>query len=116
MVDRDTRRERISRRLHERLKNGMVDEVRSLIDSGVDPEMLIRYGLEYRFITRHLLGQLSFEEMTRQLETAIHQFAKRQMTWFRGMERRGLHIDWLPGELPPEEFNAAVTNLMHPRQ
>lgn len=116
MVDRDTRRERISRRLHERLKNGMVDEVRSLIDSGVDPEMLIRYGLEYRFITRHLLGQLSLEEMTRQLETAIHQFAKRQMTWFRGMERRGLHIDWLPGELPPEEFNAAVTNLMHPRQ
>lgn len=115
-VDRATRRDRITRRLNERLKNGLVDEVRKLIDSGVDTEMLIRYGLEYRFVTRHILGELSLDEMSCQLEIAIHQFAKRQMTWFRGMERRGLHIDWLPGDFEPGRFNAAVTDLMRSRQ
>jgi len=115
-VDRATRRDRITRRLNERLKNGLVDEVRKLIDSGVDTEMLIRYGLEYRFVTRHILGELSLDEMSCQLEIAIHQFAKRQMTWFRGMERRGLHIDWLRGDLEPGRCNAAVTDLMRSRQ
>ena len=93
-VDREVRRERISRRLRERLKEGMVEEVRALLDSGLDPEQLIYYGLEYKFVTMHVTGELSIEEMRAQLATAIHQFAKRQMTWFRGMERKGIQIHW----------------------
>lgn len=100
-VPREVRRERISRRLRQRLEQGMVAEVQALLDEGVSAEQLLRYGLEYRFVTLHLLGQLTLEEMTLQLETAIHQFAKRQMTWFHGMEqRRGLKIHWIDGLLP----------------
>lgn len=110
-IDRDTRRARISHRLVERLDAGMVEEVKSLIERGVKPENLIYYGLEYKFITLHVIGQLSRNEMIVQLETAIHQFAKRQMTWFRGMERRGLHINWLPWDMPDDEFVAQVLKL-----
>ena len=111
-VDRDTRRERISRRLRARLDEGMVDEVRRLInDEGIDPEDLIYYGLEYKFVTQYVIGQLSEEEMFRQLEIAIHQFAKRQMTWFRGMEKRGTPIHWLSCQLSPDEFTQQVLAL-----
>ena len=111
MIDRDTRRARISKRLDARLKAGMVDEVRRLIDSGINPDDLIYYGLEYKFITKHVIGELTYQEMHDQLEIAIHQFAKRQMTWFRGMERRGTPIHWLPYDLPAEEFTRQVIKL-----
>ena len=94
-IDRDTRRAKISQWLRARLAEGMVDEVRKLIDQGVKPDDLIYYGLEYKFVTQYVIGQLSYEEMVTQLEIAIHQFAKRQMTWFRGMERRGSTIHWV---------------------
>ncbi len=94
-IDRDLRREKISRRLKQRLDEGMVDEVHRLLDEGIAPEDLIYYGLEYKFLTLHVTGQLTFDEMYHQLEIAIHQFAKRQMTWFRGMERRGFTIHWI---------------------
>ncbi len=110
-VDRDTRRERISRRLRARLDEGMVDEVQHLINEGIDPEDLIYYGLEYKFVTQYVIGQLSEEEMFRQLEIAIHQFAKRQMTWFRGMEKRGTPIHWLSCHLSPDEFTRQVLAL-----
>lgn len=97
-VDRETRRERISKRLHQRMENGMLDEVRKLLDEGIPAEDLIYYGLEYKYLTLHAIGQLSYDEMFRQLEIAIHQFAKRQMTWFRGMERRGIEIHWMNAE------------------
>lgn len=97
-VDRETRRQHITRRLHERLKEGMLDEVKALLKEGIPPEDLIYYGLEYKYLTLHATGQLSYEEMVRQLEIAIHQFAKRQMTWFRGMERRGIEIHWMKAE------------------
>lgn len=103
-IDRESRRERISQRLRTRLDSGMVDEVRGIIDSGVHPDDLIYYGLEYKFLTKHVIGELTYNEMIEQLEIAIHQFAKRQMTWFRGMERRGFHIHWLPYTLTNEEF------------
>ena len=102
-INRDARREKISVRLKNRLDEGMIDEVKRLIDNGVHPDDLIYYGLEYKFVTQHVLGQLSFDEMRSQLEIAIHQFAKRQMTWFRGMERRGFTIHWIDAELPMEE-------------
>ena len=102
-IDRDTRRKKISNRLRNRLDEGMVDEVKRLINNDVHPDDLIYYGLEYKFVTQYVLGQLSFEEMRSQLEIAIHQFAKRQMTWFRGMERRGFTIHWLDAGLPLEE-------------
>ena len=102
-IDRALRREKISRRLHARLAEGMVDEVRGILDSGVAPDDLIYYGLEYKFLTLYITGQLSYDEMVSQLEIAIHQFAKRQMTWFRGMERRGSRIHWLDATLPAEE-------------
>ena len=111
-IDRDSRRRRISTRLRERLAHGMVEEVASLLASGVEPDSLIYYGLEYKFVTLHCLGRLSLEEMTEQLETAIHQFAKRQMTWFRGMERRGFKIHWLPYDMPSGEFVDEVRNLL----
>jgi tRNA dimethylallyltransferase len=100
--DRESRRERISRRLRERLAGGMVDEVKSLLDRGVASELLIYYGLEYKYITLYLIGKIGYDEMFRCLETGIHRFAKRQMTWFRGMERKGVNIHWLDGELPME--------------
>ena len=100
-VPREVRRERISRRLRHRLEaEGMLDEVRRLLDRGVEAEMLLSYGLEYRYLTLHLLGRLTYDEMLRQLEIAIHQFAKRQMTYFRGMERRGVHITWIDATRP----------------
>ena len=97
-VDRETRRNRITHRLHDRLEHGMVDEIRGLLNEGIPAEDLIYYGLEYKYLTLYATGQLSYEEMFRQLEIAIHQFAKRQMTWFRGMERRGIEIHWMKPE------------------
>lgn len=97
-VSREVRRTRISARLKSRLEEGMIDEIRELIQSGVKPEDLIYYGLEYKYVTLHVIGKLSYDGMYDQLETAIHQFAKRQMTWFRGMEKRGIHIAWLSYE------------------
>ncbi len=111
-IDRDSRRRRISERLQSRLDEGMVEEVKSLLDNGISPEDLIYYGLEYKFLTLHVTGKLSYEEMYRGLETAIHQFAKRQMTWFRGMERRGFTIHWLPYDMPELEFVDRVLELM----
>ena len=102
-IDRELRREKISRRLRVRLDEGMVNEVRKIIDSGVKPEDLIYYGLEYKYLTLYIIGKLSYEDMVSQLEIAIHQFAKRQMTWFRGMERRGNTIHWIDATLPTEE-------------
>lgn len=102
-IDRELRREKISKRLRARLDEGMVDEVRAILATGVKPEDLIYYGLEYKFLTLYIIGQLTYDEMVSQLEIAIHQFAKRQMTWFRGMERRGLHIHWLDATLPTDE-------------
>ena len=102
-IDRELRRERISRRLKDRLEEGMVDEIRGLLDSGIAAEDLIYYGLEYKYVTQYVIGQLSYDEMFRQLEIAIHQFAKRQMTWFRGMERRGFTIHWIDATLPMEK-------------
>ena len=102
-IDRELRRHKISRRLRQRLDEGMLDEVRRLLQRGIPPEDLIYYGLEYKYLTLHLIGQLNYDEMVRQLEIAIHQFAKRQMTWFRGMERRGFTIHWLDAQLPTEE-------------
>lgn len=97
-VDRETRRERISRRLRQRLEAGMIDEVRGLLHEGIAPEDLLYYGLEYKYLTLHATGAIDFEEMFTKLEIAIHQFAKRQMTWFRGMERRGIEIHWMKPE------------------
>ena len=102
-VSREVRRERITRRLHERLAQGMVEEVQRILDSGVNPEDLIYYGLEYKYLTLYLLGKLSYGDMVEQLNVAIHQFAKRQMTWFRKMEREGFKIYWLPAEMPLAE-------------
>lgn len=107
-IDRELRREKITRRLHQRLEEGMVDEVRGLLAQGIPPEDLIYYGLEYKFLTLYVIGELSYNEMFSQLETAIHQFAKRQMTWFRGMERRGFTIHWMDARLPMEEKIAFV--------
>ena len=103
MFDRETRRKRISERLKQRLDAGMVEEVKGLINLGVNTDTLIYYGLEYKFITLYLTGKMSYDAMVCELEIAIHQFAKRQMTWFRGMERRGTIINWLDGNLPIEE-------------
>ena len=107
-IDRELRREKITRRLKQRLNEGMVDEVRKLIEQGIHPDDLIYYGLEYKYLTLYVTGQLTFDEMFRGLEIAIHQFAKRQMTWFRGMERRGFTIHWVQAELPMEEKIAFV--------
>ena len=102
-IDRKLRRERISRRLRSRLEDGMVDEVRGLLDSGIHPDDLIYYGLEYKYLTQYIIEELTYEDMIDKLEIAIHQFAKRQMTWFRGMERRGFTIHWIDASLPMEE-------------
>ena len=94
LVSREVRNAKIDARLDARLEEGMVEEIRSLIEGGIPAEDLIYYGLEYKFVTQHVIGELTFEEMRQQLATAIHQFAKRQMTWFRGMERKGITIHW----------------------
>ena len=111
-INRELRREKISRRLRARLDEGMVDEVRAILATGVKPEDLIYYGLEYKFLTLYIIGQLTYDEMVSQLEIAIHQFAKRQMTWFRGMERRGLQIHWIDATLPTQEKINHILELM----
>lgn len=102
-IGREERRRRISERLKQRLNSGMIEEVKVLLEKGVTPQDLIYYGLEYKFVTKYIIGEISYEEMFRSLEIAIHQFAKRQMTWFRGMERRGFIINWIDYSLPLEE-------------
>ncbi|MEE0996568.1 MAG: tRNA (adenosine(37)-N6)-dimethylallyltransferase MiaA [Paludibacteraceae bacterium] len=102
-IDREERRRKISARLRSRLDEGMVDEVRAILDSGVSPEDMIYYGLEYKYLTNYIIGNLTYEQMVGELEIAIHQFAKRQMTWFRGMERRGLKINWMDASMPMQE-------------
>jgi tRNA dimethylallyltransferase len=110
-IDRELRRAKITKRLEERLDNGMVDEIKRLLAGGISPEDLIYYGLEYKYVTEYVIGKLSYQEMFRQLEIAIHQFAKRQMTWFRGMERRGFMIHWLDARLPMEEKVRQIKSL-----
>ena len=112
-IDRELRREKITRRLKQRLDEGMVEEVRGLLDEGIPSENLIYYGLEYKFLTQYVIGELTYEEMFHQLEIAIHQFAKRQMTWFRGMERRGFTIHWLDATLPMEEKLEQIIKLIN---
>jgi tRNA dimethylallyltransferase len=112
-IDRELRRQKISQRLHARLSEGMTDEVRRILASGVQAEDLLYYGLEYKFLTLYIIGKLSYEEMVAQLEIAIHQFAKRQMTWFRGMERRGSVIHWIDALLPTEEKIAIIQELLN---
>ena len=107
-IDRELRRNKISKRLKQRLDEGMIDEVKTLLAQGTSAEDLIYYGLEYKYLTLHAIGQLSYQEMFDQLEVAIHQFAKRQMTWFRGMERRGFNINWIDATMPNEEKIAFV--------
>lgn len=111
-VERDIRRDNISRRLRARLDAGMVDEVRSLLNEGIKPADLEYYGLEYKFVTQYITGRLTYDQMVKELETAIHQFAKRQMTWFRGMEKRGTHIDWIRYDLTLEEKLGEVKKLL----
>ena len=111
-IDREERRRKITKRLKARLDEGMVEEVKALLDSGIAPENLIYYGLEYKYVTEYLIGKLSYDEMFRQLEIAIHQFAKRQMTWFRGMERRGFTIHWIDAMLPMEEKVSVIMNYI----
>ncbi len=115
-IDRETRRRRISERLRARLDNGMIDEVKGLIDSGIPPESLIYYGLEYKYVTEYVIGQLSYDDMFRSLEIAIHQFAKRQMTWFRGMERRGFTINWVDGTLPLEQRVDEIERILNEKE
>ena len=110
-IDRNLRREKITRRLKQRLDEGMLDEIRQLLSRDLTPDDLRYYGLEYKYLTLHVIGQLSYDEMFHQLETAIHQFAKRQMTWFRGMERRGIHIHWIDATLPLEKKIRQVEQL-----
>ena len=102
-IDREHRREKITRRLKARLDEGMTEEIRGLLDSGIPAEDLIYYGLEYKYVTEYVIGKTTRDEMFRQLEIAIHQFAKRQMTWFRGMERRGFRIHWIDAMQPIDE-------------
>lgn len=111
-INRDLRREKITNRLKARLEEGMIDEIQSLLDNGVKADDLIYYGLEYKFVTEYCIGKLTYEEMFRQLEIAIHQFSKRQMTWFRGMERRGFSINWIDATKPVSEKVDAIFNLI----
>lgn len=111
-IDRDLRRTKITRRLKQRLDEGMVDEVKALLDAGIPAEDLIYYGLEYKYLTLYAVGQLTYDEMFHQLEIAIHQFAKRQMTWFRGMERRGFNIHWIDASLPMEQKVEEIVGLI----
>ena len=111
-IARDLRREKISKRLRARLDEGMVDEVRRILDSGVSAEDMIYYGLEYKYLTNYVIGNLTYEQMVSELEIAIHQFAKRQMTWFRGMERRGFTIHWVDACLPMDEKVEVICKLL----
>jgi len=111
-IERELRRRKITARLHQRLANGMIDEVQKLLDSGIKPDDLTYYGLEYKYITNYLTGQLTYEQLVIDLNTAIHQFAKRQMTWFRKMEREGFKIRWLDGELPTNDKTAKILSWL----
>ena len=111
-IDREARRQKITQRLQARLNAGMIAEVEQLLQQGIPADDLIYYGLEYKFVTEYVVGKLTFEEMFRQLEIAIHQFAKRQMTWFRGMERRGFTIHWIDAMLPMEEKLSKACSLL----
>ena len=111
-IDREHRREKITRRLKARLEEGMVEEVKGLLDEGIPAEDLIYYGLEYKFVTEYLVGKTTYDEMFQRLEIAIHQFAKRQMTWFRGMERRGFTIHWIDALQPMEDKVAQIIEKM----
>ncbi|MBQ7420117.1 MAG: tRNA (adenosine(37)-N6)-dimethylallyltransferase MiaA [Prevotella sp.] len=111
-IDREQRREKITRRLKSRLEDGMIEEVRALLDEGIPADDLIYYGLEYKFVTEYLIGKTSYEEMFQRLEIAIHQFAKRQMTWFRGMERRGFTIHWIDAMRPMDEKVKEIMRLL----
>ena len=110
-IDRELRRQKITRRLKARLDEGMIDEVKRLLDEGIPADDLIYYGLEYKFVTEYLIGKCTYDEMFTRLEIAIHQFAKRQMTWFRGMERRGFKINWIDATLPMEEKVAQIIKI-----
>lgn len=110
-IDRNLRRERISRRLRQRLDEGMVEEIRGLLGRGIPPEDLIYYGLEYKYVTEYVTGHRTYDDMFTQLEIAIHQFAKRQMTWFRGMERRGTHIHWVDATLTTNQKLTEIKKL-----
>ena len=112
-INREERRRKITQRLKQRLEEGMVDEIRQLLDRGIAPENLIYYGLEYKFVTEYVIGKTSYEEMFRQLEIAIHQFAKRQMTWFRGMEPRGFTIHWIDALDPMDSKVAQIMDIAH---
>lgn len=112
-INREERRRKITQRLKQRLEEGMVDEIRQLLDRGIAPENLIYYGLEYKFVTEYVIGKTSYEEMFRQLEIAIHQFAKRQMTWFRGMERRGFTIHWIDALDPMDSKVAQIMDIAY---
>ncbi len=109
----EIRRERITKRLHDRLQNGMIEEVKALLESGISAEKLIFYGLEYKFITEYLVGDLSYDEMAKRLEVAIHQFAKRQMTFFRSMERKGIIVNWLDGMQPVDKMTEEIINTIN---
>ena len=111
-IEREVRRRKITARLHQRLTNGMIDEVQKLLDRGIKPDELTYYGLEYKYITNYLLGHLTYEQLVTDLNTAIHQFAKRQMTWFRKMEREGFKIRWLDGELPTDEKTVKILSWL----
>ncbi len=111
-ISRDMRRELISSRLEKRLDEGMIDEIKYLLGSGIPAEDLIYYGLEYKYVTLYVTGQLEYKYLLQELEVAIHQFAKRQMTWFRGMERRGIHIEWIPFEWSMEQKVDRIVELM----
>ena len=110
--DRNSRRKRITERLKQRLNEGMVEEIQDLLKKNVTPDKLIYYGLEYKYITQYVLGEIDYDTMFKSLETAIHQFAKRQMTWFRGMERKGFKINWLDGYAPMEEKTKRILKLL----
>ena len=115
-VDRETRRRRISDRLEARLHEGMIDEVKGLLAEGVSAESLMYYGLEYKFVTEYVTGKTTYNDMLSRLEIAIHQFAKRQMTWFRGMERRGIHINWIDASLPMDDKVELIMELNEKNQ
>lgn len=111
-IPRDERRQKISARLKARVDEGMIAEIKRLIDGGVNPEDLIYYGLEYKYVTEYVIGRRTYDEMLHDLEIAIHQFAKRQMTWFRGMERRGIHINWIDALMPMDEKVNAIIEII----
>ena len=111
-ISRDMRRELISSRLEKRLQEGMIDEIKGLLDKGISADDLIYYGLEYKYVTLYVTGQLEYKYLLQELEVAIHQFAKRQMTWFRGMERRGIHIEWIPFEWSMDDKVNRIVELM----